>query len=1098
MSYVLGRKQARSGAAFRSLLLVVAVLAAALLAAWQFIGSRIDNEIRLEVQRKFAEQYSDFHVTLRSARLIEGRGVELQGLWVMDRETRIPIVYVDEIFASCSLDKKQLLAGEHPSATHVLVRGLKVWMERKSDASWVARKLWPPPKFGDRPPPVTIENGELTVVDQLGGGKRMLGVRNIDLEVVPEVRSALSDRTVRNSFELEYHVNGTMEADHVNSLRVEGVYRPGEGQWWADGSIGGVRLSPDLLRSLPLECDRQSSKLTSIRGRIDAGFHLVGRVGGPSLIEDYRLTGKWTAGEILDRRLPDRLYDVSAEWFCDTQRMTIQNLEARNGASQVRLSFTRYGWTDDSPMSLHVLANDLALDQRYARVLPESALKVWRSYYPEGLVNVDARLEFDGHRWTPEFAAECKDISFAYEKFPYRLERTRGTVTLKDDLLTARLKASASGHTVHLLADIRDPDGEATGQIRVKTEGPIPLNDKLLAAIPDPKAQEVIHNLNPGGWITVDGTFSRNGPKAEDASKSVRFDLHDCSMRYEKFPYPFGMIRGTIVWNDSGWSFIDLSGRNDTGYVECNGSWKPTTAGDSLLALDFVGADIPLEDELKRALQPNAQRQWDQIQPRGTVDHLEVNLRYQTMSKDLSVVVHGKKWQENGSSEGRSITVRPSWFPYRLYDLTGEVQYEDGQVQLKNVAAVHDNTRVRISGTCNFAPHGDWNVYLAEVTADGLKFDSELLAALPKGLGGAVGKLNLQGDISMYGAMSFAGHAAAAIEPTTRWDVTCDIENGHMQCGPVLEHIHGNVRLFGGSDAQSFQSRGELDVDSLICRDVQLVGVRGPLLVDASQAIFGTEAERDRRDAPPRSVTAQVFGGVASADAVVRFEDEVPFFVHARLDRADLTTLGQELDLKTREIHGRANAAINLSGNRYGYHTWQGKGFVRLYEADIYQVPVMLSLLKVLKIRQPDTTAFTSSDIDFRMEGEHVYLDRINFNGDLISLKGHGELGLDRHIALKFYTLVGRQEFSLPAVRAMLQQASQQILLIHVNGTLDDPRMTREALPALKETLDQLFPELNRSDRLDRLPPPPEDYEHERRVGLLRQRWANRQGASLQ
>jgi hypothetical protein len=119
----------------------------------------------------------------------------------------------------------------------------------------------------------------------------------------------------------------------------------------------------------------------------------------------------------------------------------------------------------------------------------------------------------------------------------------------------------------------------------------------------------------------------------------------------------------------------------------------------------------------------------------------------------------------------------------------------------------------------------------------------------------------------------------------------------------------------------------------------------------------------------------------------------------------------------------------------------------------------MLALLKLLSIRQPDTTAFTSSDIDFGLVGEDVYLDRINFNGDAISLKGHGEMKLDRRIKLKFYALVGRNEFNLAALRSLLRQASQQILLIHVGGTLDQPQVTSEALPMLKETLDQIFPE---------------------------------------
>jgi hypothetical protein len=160
------------------------------------------------------------------------------------------------------------------------------------------------------------------------------------------------------------------------------------------------------------------------------------------------------------------------------------------------------------------------------------------------------------------------------------------------------------------------------------------------------------------------------------------------------------------------------------------------------------------------------------------------------------------------------------------------------------------------------------------------------------------------------------------------------------------------------------------------------------------------------------------------------------------------------------QIRGQANALVNLAGTAQGRHTWRGDGFIRLFEADIYEIPVMLALLKMLSIRRPDRTAFTSSDIDFRIQGEHLYFDRINFHGDAISLKGRGEMNLDREINMEFYTLVGRREWDPPALRALLQQAAQQILLIRATGTLDQPHLTREALPMVRETLEQLFPEV--------------------------------------
>ena len=113
----------------------------------------------------------------------------------------------------------------------------------------------------------------------------------------------------------------------------------------------------------------------------------------------------------------------------------------------------------------------------------------------------------------------------------------------------------------------------------------------------------------------------------------------------------------------------------------------------------------------------------------------------------------------------------------------------------------------------------------------------------------------------------------------------------------------------------------------------------------------------------------------------------------------------------------------------------------------------------MLNLGDPDDTAFSSSDIDFRVNGEVIHLDRIDFSGDVVSLKGKGWMDLNRQIDLDFYALVGREEFQLPFVKALLAQASKSILLIQVVGTVDQPQVIRKPLPDLDETLQRIFPE---------------------------------------
>ncbi len=135
-----------------------------------------------------------------------------------------------------------------------------------------------------------------------------------------------------------------------------------------------------------------------------------------------------------------------------------------------------------------------------------------------------------------------------------------------------------------------------------------------------------------------------------------------------------------------------------------------------------------------------------------------------------------------------------------------------------------------------------------------------------------------------------------------------------------------------------------------------------------------------------------------------------------------------------------------------------GKGAVRLSNADVYELPVMISLLKILSIRSPDQNAFSDALVEYRVEGEHIYFDRIKLYGDAISLFGTGEMNFQSQIGLKFYALVGRGE--LPVFKQVLGGASQQLMSIHVDGTLQNPETRREALPAVSQALQQIRDEL--------------------------------------
>jgi hypothetical protein len=219
-----------------------------------------------------------------------------------------------------------------------------------------------------------------------------------------------------------------------------------------------------------------------------------------------------------------------------------------------------------------------------------------------------------------------------------------------------------------------------------------------------------------------------------------------------------------------------------------------------------------------------------------------------------------------------------------------------------------------------------------------------------------------------------------------------------------------------------------------------------------------------------RPLSGRLFGGTITGDGRMTLGQQPGFDVHANLYQADLSRCAREVMAGPQNLRGTVAASIDLRGSGRSTNALSGRGSVRLSDADIYELPVMISLLKILSIRAPDRNAFSNSAIDFRVEGEHVYFDRIDFNGDAISLLGTGEMDFQQAIKLTFHAIVGRGDLNLPVLKDIFTGASRQIMLLHVGGTLQNPESWKEAFPGVNQALQQL--QADRSGGSPPLSPP--------------------------
>jgi hypothetical protein len=372
---------------------------------------------------------------------------------------------------------------------------------------------------------------------------------------------------------------------------------------------------------------------------------------------------------------------------------------------------------------------------------------------------------------------------------------------------------------------------------------------------------------------------------------------------------------------------------------------------------------------------------------------------------------------------------------------------------------VHAGTHLHTLGSCDLAPDGSWQLRLRDLTVERLRLhgeDHELEAALPEALRRAVTELKPGGSINLKGAVDFSKRSPDA-PLQTGWDVDLFLHQSSLQAGPKLENIFGRVRLTGWSNGNRYSSRGELALDSLTYKNFQFTQVIGPLWFDNDNVVLGEWNAGPRPPSPnARHVTARLLGGVLSGDCHVKLGALPHYHLIASVAQADLRQFAQDNLPNHQKLKGKILAQVSLQGNG-GPRNLVGSGTLHLSDADVYELPVMVSLLKIARAKPPDATAFTQGDITFAVQGEHIALNKINLSGDAISLSGQGELTLDGQtnpINLQLHTTVGRGD--VPLLSGLLSEASQHIMLIYVSGTLDNPTTRAEAFPTAQGALQQL------------------------------------------
>ncbi len=1042
-----GRRVRR--AAFWTLLLS----AAGLFLGRILIREQLEAQIRAYAERKLEASLPGIDVQIHAARRVRGRGIELRGIHLVDR-TLPPgereLLTIDRMMLAAPTELSQLVVGGGFEVFGVHVSGLRIHAVRGSEGSWNVARLrdWKPDPESTVPK-VIIRDARIELSDATGS-RRPIELHGISADI---------EQTTDG-----WKLQGQLTADRFGRIALFGEGNREDGTWSVHGTLTELDLSSELSRLLPADMSASLASLEHVRARGELRF--ICR-GGPDRVPQFKVEGSIRNGRLDDARLPYPLNDISARVTIDNERIELSSGAARMAGAAVQIDALVENWLVDPRIHVDASATNLTLDARLRSVLTPGARRVWDQFQPTGQADFRVAMDWAGGgkpQWNA--TAQCRDVSIVYSKCPYPLHHLQGLVRFGPQYVEAAdVMASAAGTPLHIAASMRMIPGSWVGEISMWSDGTVPIDRRLIGSL-SPESQQFLSRLEPTGRIVLRKARFRRERHGDRVESELDIGVVDGSLVFADFPYPLTRVNGSLRARNQEWTIDGFQAQHGTTRVHASGHWRPEPDRPKSidLTLEFEAIDVDLDPDLRAALtvkSPHVEGLWRSLQPRGVVDRVTAKLRFRTSAGMEKFEVWARESPSRSSSTSRTVAVHPTWFPYSLERVTGEFRYQRGELEMRNVSAWHNETQVRLGGVCRFAEDGGWQVQWNRVSADRVTVNSTLIEALPGAFGRALEAIQLEGILALDGTMSLSGKPG--VMPSIDWNVRIDVADGRMKAGMPFEQIHGGAQLYGRTGPGQFVCRGEWDIDSVHVRGVQVSRIRGPLLIDSQRLLLGAWAEAGRTDRPPRSVEGRIFGGMLTLDGQFLLENKRAYDLQMSLTGAGLVELVQQLSGRAAgDLRGKLQGSLRLRGEAESTHSRRGEGIVRLREANLYEVPVVVALLSVLSLKSPDRTAFEKADIDFRIEGDQVRLDRIDLIGNAITLKGRGWANFQQEILLNFYSIVGRDEYQIPVLRYVLAEASKRILEIQVAGTLADPRIQRTAFPELDDTLRILFPELGR------------------------------------
>jgi hypothetical protein len=776
--------------------------------------------------------------------------------------------------------------------------------------------------------------------------------------------------------------------------------------------------------------------------------------------------------------------------------------------------------TSDVGVFIKVSADDVRDEPALRDAFPPEVLKAMQNLdadgkgeYPKFLGGFECRVNRPiGPRspWIVETDVELKNAAGKMVAFPYPLENVTGRMAIREgyvDIINATMRkpgdasltidgrvtwrAGAGGRPLEP-GEVRNQATGARPDLKITARN-VPIDKELLAAMPEDR-RNWLTKVGLSGTLDIDGrvwwpTSSEREAVAKSGAGSDLTHAFDLTLRNATiWPVEGTFSISNLVGNlrllpdrlvisqmSAKRGAADLTGRGEFSWPQNNPS----------VFLSGTASRLELDRDLYRVLPPAAQVAWDAVNPEGSVDvdltysgAIGANSSNKTLATPMPATAATQPSPPLASSRPSSplnkleLIISPvklaatvKALPYRLSDITGTVRLNKGKVTLTDVTGTHGAGTIRVSGS-GAADKTDWDLRLS---AERITVDEEFVTALPSGLQTIIEGLKMTGVVNFdfpklqiretppnerlpaVARTASAKGAADAAEPDATpldvdFAVRLALDDSSLDVGVPMTRVGGRMALEGTVRSSRLADlTGGVDLPSLQMSDRAASDVHAEFFKPAN-----------RQGLHIGNITGRLAGGRINGNVNLTFPDEGAsrYVMELVLRDADIRQLTGEMG---QDLTGQLSASLNLQGDWSDTKTRRGRGEVTVAGKEMYKIPLVLGLLQITNLSLPITAPFSQGEARYTVDGQMLTVESLALRSRDMVMNGSGQLDFAKKKVAMSFTTDNPNWPKLPIVGDIIHTAKNELLQIHIKGTLQDPKVSASTASTVTTTVDEVL-----------------------------------------